>query len=160
MKGYRIALCVVIAVACVFALAAAAFADDHFSGAWRVNLAKSTYSPGLPPKSMTSTITVTGDTMSFTFDGYDGDGKALLLEELSVKVDGKDYPVKGDPIRDTTAMKKIDDYTLEQVNKKDGKVTTITRTVYNPDGKSRIATTTGTDAQGRKINNIVFSDKR
>lgn len=56
-------------------------------------------------------------------------------------------------------MKKIDDYTLEQTNKTHGKVTTITRTVYSRDGKSRTATTTETNAEGQKVQKIVFSDR-
>ena len=159
MKGCRTALCAAISVVCVLVLAAAAFAADNFSGSWKVNLDKSTYSPGPPPKSLTSTIQVMGPTMNFMFDGYDSEGKSILYEELSIMVDGKDYPVKDDPSRDTTAMKKIDDFTLEQTNKKDGKVTTITRTVYSRDGKARTATTTGANAQGQKVNNIVFSDR-
>jgi hypothetical protein len=43
---------------------------------------------------------------------------------------------------------------LEETNKKDGKVTTIMRTVYSRDGKSRTATTTGVNAQGQKVNNV------
>ena len=45
-------------------------------------------------------------------------------------------------------MKRIDDYTIEVSNKKDGKVTTVLRAVYAKDGKSRTETTTGTNAQG------------
>jgi hypothetical protein len=69
--------------------------------------------------------------------------------------DGRDVPVKGDPGRDTTAMKRIDDLTFEQTNKKDGKTTTVSRYVYSRDGKSRTQTTTGLNPQGQKINNTV-----
>jgi hypothetical protein len=136
-----------------------ALAADNFSGTWKVNVEKSTYSPGPPPRSLTSRIEVVGDTMNFMFDGYDGFGKPILYEELSIKVDGQDHPVQDDPNRDTTSMRKIDDWTLEQTNKKDGKVTTVTRTVYSRDGKSRTATVTGTDAQGQKVHNVIFADR-
>ena len=48
----------------------------------------------------------------------------------------------------TRSFKKADDYTLDMIAKKDGKVLTITRTVYNKDGKTRVSTQTGVDAQG------------
>jgi hypothetical protein len=100
-----------------------------------------------------------GDTANFTFDGYDASGKAITPEELTIKLDGKDYPIQGDPARDTVSMKKIDDYTTEETNKKGGKVTTITRTVYAKDGKSRTATTTGATAEGQTINNVAFFNR-
>ena len=159
MKGYRTALCAAVSVVCMIVLATAAFAADNFTGSWKMNPDKSTYSPGPPPRSLTSTIEVMGDNMNFMFDGYDGQGKSILYEELSLTLEGKDHPIKDDPARDTTAMKKIDDYTLEQTNKKAGKVTTITRTVYSRDGKSRTATTTGVNAQGEKVHNVVFFDR-
>src|SRR5262249_60547313 len=74
--------------------------------------------------------------------------------EYTVKCDGKDHPVKGDAGRDAVSVKKLDDYTLEISNKKAGKVTTTIRAVYAKDGKSRTETATGTDAQGRKIENV------
>ena len=160
MKGYRFAQHASVSLVCVLVLATAAFAADNFGGNWRVVLDKSTYSPGPPPKSLMAKIEVVGDRINFTFDGYDADGKALLLEELSLTLDGKEYPIKDDPDRDTTSIKKIDDYTFERTDKKGGKVTAVTVTVYSRDGKSRTATTTGTNAQGQPIHNVVFFEKR
>ena len=135
------------------------FAADNFTGTWKLNLAKSQYDPGPPPRSLTSKVEVMGDTVDFTFDGYDATSKAITPMEITIKLDGKDYPIEEDPTRDTIAMKKIDDYTMEETNKKGGKVTTIVRTVYAKDGKSRTQTTTGTNAQGQKVNNIAFFDR-
>ena len=45
--------------------------------------------------------------------------------------------------------------TFEQTNKKDGRVTTVSRFVYARDGKSRTQTTTGVNPQGEKITNTV-----
>jgi hypothetical protein len=50
-------------------------------------------------------------------------------------------------------MKKIDDYTIGETNKKGGKVTTITRTLYSqvesPDQQQRRV-----ECSGAKINNV------
>ena len=159
MDKYRAALQVLAVVVCVAVLTITVLAADNFSGTWKLNLQKSQYSPGPPPRSLTSTMQVMGDTANFTFDGYDSDGKAIVPGELSIKLDGKDYPIADDPTRDTVAMKKIDDYTIEETNKKNGKVTTIMRTVYAKDGKSRTATTTGTNVEGQTVNNVAFFDR-
>ena len=157
MKKYRAALLVLAGIVCV--LATRVFAADNFTGTWKLNLGKSQYDPGPPPRSLTSKVEVIGDTVNFTFDGYDATSKAMTPMEITVKLDGKDYPIEEDPTRDTIAMKKIDDYTMEETNKKGGKVTTIVRTVYAKDGKSRTQTTTGTNAQGQKVNNVAFFDR-
>jgi hypothetical protein len=160
MKKYRAPLLVLAGVICMASLVTTVFATDNFTGTWKLNLEKSQYTPGPPPKSLTSRVEVMGDTVNFTFDGYDFTGKATIPDELSIKLDGKDYPIAADDLtRDTVAMKKIDDYTIEETNKKDGKVTTITRTVYSRDGKSRTATTTGMNAQGQRVNNVAVFDR-
>ncbi len=159
MKKYRLAFRALTVVVCVTVVTITVFAADNFTGTWKLNLQKSQYSPGPPPRSRTSTVAVVGDTVNFTFDGYDSTGAAIVPGELSIKLDGKDYPIADDPTRDTVAMKRIDDYTIEETNKKNGKVTTITRTLYAKDGKSRTATTTGTDIQGQKVNNVAFFDR-
>ena len=159
MKRYRAALLVLAGVVCVTIWTITVFAADNFTGTWKLNLQKSQYSPGPPPRSLTSKVEVMGDTVNFTFDGYDSNSDSIVPDELSIKLDGKDYPIADDPSRDTVAIKKIDDYTTEETSKKGGKVTTITRTVYAKDGKSRTATTTGTSADGQKVNNVAFFDR-
>jgi hypothetical protein len=148
------------AVVCVawgflLALSAAAYAQDPNVGSWRVDIAKSKYSPpDLAPKSLTVKSSPAGNGLNVVVDVVDYTGKPLHYE-YTVAYDGKDASVKGDPGRDTTAMKKIDDLTFEQINKKEGKVTTVSRFVYAKDGKSRTQTTTGTNPGGQRISNTV-----
>ena len=136
-----------------------AFAKDMFSGNWKLNLAKSKYDPGPPPKgpNVTKIEAVPGG-LKFTADGVNAEGKPTHFE-WTAKFDGKDNPVKGDPNRDTAALKKINDHTYEVVNKKDGKVTTTARVVVAKDGKTRTVTTTGTNAKGEKVNNVTVFEK-
>ncbi len=136
-----------------------AFAADVFSGSWKLNLAKSKYDPGPAPKGPnTSKIDAMQDGLKFTNDGVNAEGKPTH-NEWSGKFDGKDNPVKGDPNRDTAALKKINDHTLEIVNKKGGKVMTTTRAVFSKDGKTRTQTSKGTNAKGEKVNNAVVYEK-
>ena len=152
------AMSVLIAIGFCFAVNAA-LAADVFSGNWKVNLAKSKYDPGPVPKGPNfSKIEAIPGGLKFTNDGVNAEGKPTH-NEWSGKFDGKDNPVKGDPNRDTAALKKINDHTLEIVNKKDGKVTTTNRQVFSKDGKTRTGTTTGTNTKGQKVNNSVVYDK-
>jgi hypothetical protein len=129
-------------------------------GTWRINLAKSKYSPSsLAPKSTTVTNKPVGEGFKAVVDSVDSTGKAIH-SEYTYNLDGKDVPVPGDPSRDMTSVKKIDDYTFEQVNKKNGKVTTTSRVVYTKDGKSRTFTTTGMTPQGQAVNNVVIWDRQ
>ena len=137
----------------------AAFAADVFSGNWKLNLEKSKYDPGPPPKGPNfSKIEAIPGGLKFTNDGVNAEGKPTH-NEWSGKFDGKDNPVKGDPNRDTVALRKIDDYTIEVTNKKDGKVTTTIRAVFSRDGKTRTNTTTGTNLKGIKVNNVTVFEK-
>lgn len=148
-----------VAVLAVTALAAEQ-AKDPFVGTWRLNVAKSKYSPGPAPKSITSTYEAAGQGYKVTVNNEPASGPAQQYSYTST-LDGKDTPVTGNnPNADTIAVKRIDANTLELVNKKAGKVTTTQRNVVSADGKTRTVTTTGTDAQGQKVNNVAVFEKQ
>jgi hypothetical protein len=124
-----------------------------FAGTWNLDVVKSKYSPGATPKSQVAIIEAVNGGMKVVSDRVEADGQKVHFE-WTAKFDGRDYPVKGDPSRDMVSVKKIDDYNLDITNKKAGKVTTTIKAVYARDGKSRVETVTGTNAQGQKVNNI------
>jgi hypothetical protein len=142
------------------AVLATAQAKDPFVGTWRLNLAKSTYSPGPPPKSTTSTYAAAGKGYKVSVKTEPASGPVQDWSYTS-NLDGKDAPIGGNnPNADMVAVKRIDPNSLEIVNKKGGKVTTTQKNVVAADGKTRTVTTTGTDAQGQKINNVAVYDKQ
>src|SRR6185295_2500289 len=128
-------------------------AKPVFVGTWRLDPAKSKYSPGPTPKSQVAVIDAVDGGMKVVSDRVEADGQKVHFE-WTAKFDGKDYPVKGDASRDAVSVKKVDDYNLEITNKKGGKVTTSIKAVYAKNGKSRVETVTGTNAQGQKVNNV------
>jgi hypothetical protein len=107
-----------IFAALVLCLAAAAvcFADDAFTGTWKLNEAKSKMTAGMN-KNTTVTYEASGDSVKITLDGVGADGKATH-DEWTGKYDGKDYPVTGNSMTDTRAYKKVNDHTLEATGKK------------------------------------------
>ena len=128
-------------------------AAKNMAGTWILDVAKSKYSPGPAPKSQVAKLEAVDGGLKVVADRVESDGKTTHFE-WTAKFDGKDYPVTGDPNRDAVSVKKTDEYTIDITNKKAGKVLTTIRAVYAKDGKSRTETVTGTDAQGRKVENV------
>jgi hypothetical protein len=158
-KSARFTLVLGAGVLAVAALATAQ-AKDPFVGTWKLNLAKSKYSPGPAPKSATSTYEVAGKGYKVSVKTEPATGPVQQWSYTS-NLDGQDVPISGDnPNADMTAVKRIDANTLEVVNKKNGKVTTTQKTVVAADGKTRTVTTTGTDGQGQKVNNVGVYEKQ
>ena len=158
----KLARTISVLVVAVFALAALASAQskDPFVGSWRLNAAKSKYTPGPAPKSVTSTYEAAGKGYKVSVRNEPASG-AVQQYSYTSNLDGTDSPVTGNnPNADTIAVKRIDANTLELVSKKAGKVTTTQRNVVSADGKTRTVTTTGTDAQGQKVNNVAVFEKQ
>ena len=144
-------------ILCLFG-AAFCFADDPQMGTWKLNEAKSKFATGAT-KNNTVVYEAAGDNVKITADGTDKDGKSTH-NQWTGNFDGKDYPVTGDPTSDMRSYKKIDDRTLKMTVKKDGKVTASGRIVVSADGKSRTVTTSGTNAEGKRVQNRVVYDKQ
>src|SRR4029450_9109888 len=148
----QFALVFALVVISVLALTTVVIAADNNIGTWKLNLAKSKYSPGPAPKSQTLKIEAWGDDgVRYTADGVGADGKATHAE-FQAKYDGKDYPFKGNPDADMLSYKRINANTLEATTKLNGKGTTRANAVGSADGKTRTATQVGTNAQGQPLN--------
>jgi len=157
---------VVVAFAC--AVAVSTQAVSPFSGTWRLNVAKSKWSPGPPSKSGTNRYEVTQDGFKGVLDGVNGQGQTTHTE-YTCRFDGKDCPITGTvdgkaipaPTgADVVAWKKIDDYTYEYVVKLKGQILSTTRIVIAKDGKTQTRTTTGKNAQGQTVNNTAVYEKQ
>ena len=145
-------------LAVCFAGVTAGFAADPNMGTWKLNEAKSKFSPGAP-KNQTVVYEAAGDNVKVTVDGMDSAGQRLH-NEWTGKFDGKDYPITGSPTGDMRSYKRVNDRTLTFTEKKGGKVLTSGRVVVSVDGKSRTVTTTGTNAQGQQISTTAVYDKQ
>jgi len=148
----------VLTLAVCFAAGTLCFASDAQTGTWKLNEAKSKLTSGMP-KNSAVVFEAAGDSVKVTIDGTDTSGKPAH-NEWTGKLDGKDYPVTGDPSSDARSYKQIDDHTLEFTIKKGGKVTITGRVVVSADGKTRTATANGTDPQGRKFKSTSVYDKQ
>jgi hypothetical protein len=101
---------------------AAGPAGSHaFSGSWRTQKADAVSDNGL-----TLTFKSTADgltTSSPTGEGYDA------------KFDGKEYPIKGDVAGSTVTLTKVNDHSIDETIKRDGKIVAVNHMTVSADGK-------------------------
>jgi hypothetical protein len=152
--------------ASAFAVAFAAQAASPLAGTWKLNVEKSKYSPAnLAPKSGTTKLEVTGDTIKATIDGVDSQGRKTH-QDYTAKFDGKEVPCnctvdgKPSPDQDAVMWKKLDNRTYELAYALKGKTMTMNHIMVAADGKSRTNTVTGKNAQGQTVNHTVLYEKQ
>ncbi len=141
-----------------FLAGAACFAADPQTGSWKLNEAKSKFTPGTA-KNTVVVYEAVGDQVKVTVEGTDAKGKPAR-NEWTGRFDGKDYPVTGDPTSDMRSYKRVNDRTLEFTARKNRKVMVTGRVVVSADGKSRTVTTSGTTPKGKKFKNTAVYDKQ
>jgi hypothetical protein len=142
-------------------LAAPAFAQsDSQVGVWKLNVAKSNYSPGPVPTSATTTIEAAGRGTKVSVEQSLPDGTRRQYSFTS-DYDGKDVPVTGtNPDADTVARTRINAATVKTVAKKGGKMTTTQTSTVSADGKTRTVTTTGTNGNGYAVTNVAVYERQ
>ena len=149
---------IVFTLALLFGGVVVCLADSPHMGTWKLNEAKSKFSPGAT-KNITVVYEAAGDDIKVTVDGVDGDGNPSH-NEWTGKFDGKFYAVTGDPAADMRSYKKVNNHTLALTNKKGDKVTLTGRIAVSANGKTRTVTTTATDSKGKRVSNRAVYDKQ
>jgi hypothetical protein len=72
------------------------------------------------------TYTMTADSLKMSYNGLSYDAK----------FDGKDYPISGDPGKTVVSVKRVGSDTIEETDKRGGRVTDIVRSTVSGDGKT------------------------
>jgi hypothetical protein len=140
-------------------LSSAALAQNDHVGTWRINIAKSKYSPSPAPKAGTLTISQSGASgVKIDAESTNADGTPTRIQ-YDAQFDGKDYPITGFPGADAVALKRIDDKVMEAQLKSKGAVVLTVRSTLSADGKTRTSTFKGKDPQGREVSNTVVYDR-
>ena len=122
-------------------------------GTWKLNLAKSKFNPGPPPKNITVTIAPDGKVTvnETTAEGKDTNFSFAPSEGKPVTIDGMDGT--------TISEKRIDDRVTEHTWTT-GSTTMHGRAVISADGKIMRYTLTGTRADGKPVHNSEFYEKQ
>ncbi len=134
-------------------------AADMRSGTWKLNTAKSKFSPGPGPKSATVTYSMEGDWVVAKAQGVNAEGKATSGTNR-YKLDGKEYPYKTPLVEGTISVKQIDDFNTEATIKGAGKYSVTSKVVISKDGKTRTLTSSGVNAEGKPVNTVAVYEKQ
>lgn len=149
---------IVLTLAVFFAGVVVCSAQNPQMGTWKLNEAKSKFSPGAA-KNHTVVYETVGDMVKVTIDGTDGDGNPTH-NEWTGKFNGRYYPVTGDATSDMRSYWRINSRTLAFSAKKGGKVVLTGRVVVSRNGKSRTVTTSRTDSKGKRVRSTAVYDKQ
>ena len=136
--------------------------SDPRVGTWKLNVAKSQYSPGPAPQSLTVKVDPSGQGREkVTSEFVNADGTRTTVQYTEANFDGKDYPLTGSQFgADTVSLKRINRWTTERTDKKGSTVIQTLRRVVSQDGKTMTVTTKGTNTQGQAMNNVAVFEKQ
>jgi hypothetical protein len=96
-----------------------ASAQSNFDGTWKADLSK-------------SQLSKKPDVYLLQNGMYEC---KTCVPPIKIKADGEDQPVTGHPYYDTMSIKIVDDHSIEETDKKDGKTVITSKTVVSDDGK-------------------------
>jgi hypothetical protein len=150
-------LAVIALALCVFGSVAQA-ADDPQLGTWKLDLARSKFVTGTPPRSSIATVKPYGkDGADLTVDQVTAGGDKFQIH-YSAEYDGKPNPRTetgpGAIAGQTVTLKRTDPRTVERIVYLAGKPVGSEHWVISADGKTRTVTQFGTDAKGKPIDNL------
>jgi hypothetical protein len=143
----------------LLAFAAALSAADPFVGTWKMNLAKSKYKAGAPPKEQIATITVTGSDMTVRVDAINADGRKTVVSYTIPYEGGMGKMSETSPAYDGISGKHIGPYEREISRWKDGKAVFTARSVVSADGNSMLTSSKGVSPQGTPVDASIVYDK-
>jgi hypothetical protein len=156
-------------IICVFAVAALlpllGAQNNPAIGTWKLDVEKSKFSPGPPPKSAKLVIEVAGDSVKTSYEEVEGDDSHMGYE-YTAALDGKDHPLSG-PSRpdrldgaETVVMRPNSARSYGAMFKKSGKVVMTNMTSVSKDGKTLTLTVSGSDAKGEPLRLTTVWDKQ
>jgi hypothetical protein len=146
----KLTMLVVLSLAMSLALVAA---DSQFTGTWKLNVAKSKFSPGPAPKSFTVTIQPDGKVV---VEGMEATGNPISWSYTP----NSDAPATITGLPDSSVIeKKIDDRNVEHTWKMNGGSTTG-HGVISKNGKTMKYTLNGTDTKGNSVHNIEIFERQ
>jgi hypothetical protein len=95
--------------------------DDLLYGTWTLNVSKSRFSPGPPPKSQRRTYEAHPDGMKVTIRIIEANGHSSTIQFIATS-DSVEYPVTGSPDYDMISLRRVDAHRAEATLSHAGKV--------------------------------------
>jgi len=155
-RKYFPVLALLVLLALVSATAVAQ--TSGFVGTWKLNVEKSKYEPGPPPKEQSRTWDAAG---KVDVQGTDASGKPRQYG-YTVNLDGKEYPATGEIPNgaDTVVSKRVDQNTIESNFTRAGKHVETARFILSEGGKVMTLTAKGVTPSGVHYNTVARMEKQ
>ncbi len=134
-------------------------------GTWKLNVEKSKFLPGPPPKSATLVIEDQGESLKTSYEEVESDGSQAGYGYTAM-MDGKDYPLTGssrpDRLRgaETVALRRDGSHAYGGMFKKSGQVLMTDMTTVSKDGKTLKRIVNGVDSKGQRVTLTTVWDKQ
>jgi len=133
--------------------------SDPFVGQWLLNLEKSRYKPGPPPRSASLSVQGEGQNRKATLAGIDAAGNSFTQVYMFIH-DSQPHPVTGNPLGDAAVYTPVDENTVGWSVTKDGQIVQTGRDTVSRDGRTFTITSIRSAASGRPIGNVAVFDKQ
>jgi hypothetical protein len=161
-RGIRLAGRVAVVLAVMTTPGAAQSKDDPSIGTWKLNVAKSKFTPGPPIKADTRSYEVVDGWLIVTTETTQPSGEKTGVR-FAAKFDGKAYPQIGRfaPTVSLISYQPVDKQTLRYtVKDTSGKVTSTNTRTVSADSKTMTIEQRSTDASGRPAVNIEIFERQ
>jgi hypothetical protein len=162
MKATCITAAVLASLCVLSGTSAAQSKDDPSVGSWKLNVAKSKFTPGPPIKGDTRSYEVADGWIIVTTETTQPDGNRTGVR-FAAKFDGKPYPQIGRfaPTVALITYEPVDRRTLKYtVRDTAGKVTSTNSRTVSADGKTMTIEQHSTDASGRAVVNVELFERQ
>ncbi len=139
-------------------VAASALAADPAVGHWKLNVAMSKFS-GAVPKSGTAVFSETDEGTSLEQTMLTSDGREMIMH-LTIRYDGADFPITGNPDADAAAAHVINERTVHFTLKRGSKAVGSMHRVISPDGQTLTANDKGIHRDGKGYNETLVFERQ
>jgi hypothetical protein len=170
MTQNLIVACILFWIAGASLLSQTPAAKNPIVGTWRLNLEKSKFESGPPPKGQTRQYSQRYDGLIVAnIWSINAQGNPSFTQSVS-KYDGKEYgqynqttletfQATGIHTGNTQSFAVVDAYTVDITNKVEGRVATTSRRTVSEDGKTMTHIVKGDNAQGKPYTNVLIFDR-
>jgi hypothetical protein len=141
----------------LLALSTPLLASDPFVGTWKLNTAKTKYTTGTAPKSVTVVIEEQGPNLLVTATGTLDSGSPIAVKYTVPVKGGTGSVEQGD--FDGISAKQVSSYVRDNTYMKGGKQLRTRRMVVSKDGKTMTSALKGTGSDGKPATGTDFYDK-
>ena len=135
--------------------------DDPFTGKWRIDASKSSFSDGTFPKNMSITIDLNFSTDELRYHSVnDTNQEKPTGIDYKARLDWKPYPLEKNPRFNQVAVRRLNDREFEVLEMRDGDV--LVSAIYEllPGGRRFVRRGVAKTAEGRSREYEEFFDKQ